>query len=70
MFIIERFEEDFAVLEDLEKDCNVKIKKALLPKEARESDVIMLVDGRYNLDLKETEKRRNENIELLRKLGL
>lgn len=68
-YVIDRFEGSFAVLEDDEEN-HFNIEKSLLPDEARENDVIDFDGSCYKVNAEETEKRRQANIALLRKMGL
>ena len=68
MLVIDRFEGGFAVCER-EGGAMADVKRAFLPKEAREGDVIILsADGSYIIDEKETARRRSENAKLQRAL--
>lgn len=63
MLIIERFENDTAVIET--QDGCVNIPRSSLPTDAREGDVIAETgDGRYVTDSDMTEKRRREMADL------
>ncbi len=55
-FIVDRFEENFAVLES-ENGGTVDVEKSLLP-EAKEGDVIILENGMYRIDEDETAQRK------------
>lgn len=68
-YTIDRFEGDYAVLEDDDEN-RVNVKKALLPEMAKESDVLDFDGEAYTVNAKETEKRRQSVIEMLRKMGL
>lgn len=57
--IIDRFEGDFAVVEFEGRQMKDVPKEELYP-EAREGDVILLVNGQYQVDQKETQKRKVE----------
>lgn len=59
MIIIDRFEEGFALCEKDGEDF-VKIPKELLPKEAKEGDVIVFSEEKYIIDINATEKRKKE----------
>lgn len=65
-FIIDRFEEEYAVLqkESLE---TVDVLKTELP-DAKEGDVVVYENGVYSVDYKETQKRKEFIQEKLRKL--
>jgi hypothetical protein len=66
MLIIDRFEGDFAVVEDGEQ--RAEIKRALLPPRAKEGDVLVLENEVYRVDAEATKARRAEVLERLRKL--
>lgn len=68
-YTIDRFEGDYAVLEDDDEN-RVNVKKALLPEMAKESDVLDFDGEAYTVNAEETEKRRQSVIEMLRKMGL
>ena len=68
-YTIDRFEGDYAVLEDDDEN-RVNVKKALLPEMAKESDVLDFDGEAYTVNTEETEKRRQSVIEMLRKMGL
>ena len=68
-YTIDRFEGDYAVLEDDDEN-RVNVKKALLPEMAKESDVLDFDGESYTVNADETEKRRQSVIEMLRKMGL
>lgn len=57
-FVIDRFEGDFAVLED--GDCVLHdVKRVFLPPDAAAGDaVVPLPDGRYAVDARRTTERR------------
>jgi hypothetical protein len=61
--MIDRLEEDFAVIEIL-TDAGELLYKNLplswLPEEAAEGDVLRKTDGQYIIDRKKTEKRRQK----------
>jgi len=56
-FIIDRFEEDFALLENPETLEVKEYPRAKLPKGAKEGDVLTESDGVLSLDSAETEAR-------------
>lgn len=68
-YTIDRFEGDYAVLEDDDEN-RVNVKKALLPEMAKESDILDFDGEAYTVNAEETEKRRQSVIEMLRKMGL
>ncbi len=52
-FIIDRFEEELAVLED-ENGNFTEISKALLPQNAKEGDCVVFAKGTYTLNTEKT----------------
>lgn len=68
MIIIDRFEGEYAVLENDDEMQN--IERTLLPDDAKEGDVLIVVDSMYEVDVEGTQKRREEVIALKRMLGL
>jgi hypothetical protein len=66
MLIIDRFEGEFAVVEDGGQ--RAEIKRALLPRDAKEGDVLVLENEVYRVDAEATKARRAEVLERLRKL--
>ncbi|WP_040330920.1 DUF3006 domain-containing protein [Clostridium ihumii] len=58
-FIIDRFEENFAVCED-ENGIMKNIEKLLLPKDVKEGDVILKDNNIFYIDYEETKKLREE----------
>ena len=63
MLIIDRFEDKYAVIEE-KLGSHVNILKTELPKNAKEGDCIILVNGIYKVDEQETEKLRKQAIKL------
>ena len=70
MLIIDRFEGEFAVVENTDTEEMTLIKKELIDKDAMESDVIVMTDGMYYTDAEATKKRRAEVLALLKKMNL
>ncbi len=62
MLILERFEENTAIIEDGEN--HIKTDKSNLPKNAAEGDVLIEKNGRYEIDKNQTQKRREEILKL------
>lgn len=58
MLIIDRFEGEYAVVE--QDGAPVQILRRELPAHAREGDCVVLENGQYKIDRIETEKRREE----------
>lgn len=61
-FTIDRFEVDYAVVE-LDDKTMVEIPKILVPRDAKESDVLEI-----RINVEETEKRKNEINDLMDEL--
>jgi len=62
-YIIDRFEGDYAVCEDENKQM-IDIERDKIPAEAREGDVLIQQGDKYIIDLDET-NRRKEKIQRL-----
>ena len=62
MLIIDRFENDTAVIENGEEMIN--IPRSLLPENAKEGDIITESGGGYIIDETATDKRRQEILDL------
>lgn len=60
MFIVDRFENDYAILEENDKYYNVR--KDELPANTKEGDVIIFHNNQYQLDDSETNSRRAKTI--------
>lgn len=69
MLIIDRFEGDFAVVEDSEKETNINIRKEFIEEGAREGDVLALFETFYMIDHAETKKRRDEILALEKRIA-
>lgn len=67
MLIIDRLEGDYAVVEDGGNVIN--IRREFIEDGAKEGDVLAVVDTFYVIDRAETEKRRKETAELMRKIS-
>lgn len=67
MLIIDRFEGDYAVVEDGDKMIN--IRREFIEDGAREGDVLALLDTFYMVDKAATDKRRAEIAELMKKIN-
>ena len=59
-YVIDRFEEDIAVLENRENQEMKNITRDKLPEECKEGDIIKCINGKYFLDKEETEIRKEE----------
>ncbi|MDE5583490.1 MAG: DUF3006 domain-containing protein [Ruminococcus sp.] len=66
MMIIDRFEQDFAVVET--DDGIIDVSVVYLPENAREGDVIVLTENGYVIDVEETTRRREEIKNLMKRL--
>ncbi len=64
-FSVDRFEEDFAVLED-DGQNHLNVLRSRLPVGVCEGDILFLLDGQYFFDKEETERRRNYILEKLK----
>lgn len=58
-FIIDRFEDNFAVCED-ENGNMINIDRKKISNKAKECDVIFLKDNKYFIDYEETKKLKEE----------
>ena len=65
-FIVDRFEEEYAVLE-METLETIDVLKTELP-DVKEGDVLVYENGVYSVDYEETQKRKEFIQEKLRKL--
>ena len=59
-FSIDRFEKNFAVLENRDTREIINIEKEKIPKEAKEGDVLKCISGEYFLDKNFNEQKRKE----------
>ena len=66
-FVIDRFEGEFAVLEN-EDGGFQNIKKSLLPQITKESDCVIFKDGKYTISKEKTESLKQEIDELMEDL--
>ncbi len=65
-FIVDRFEEEYAVLEK-EEGGTIDVLKSELP-EVKEGDLLIYENGFYTVDYEETQKRKELIQEKMRKL--
>lgn len=66
-YIIDRFEGDYAVVEDEHKGMkDIHLKD--LPKEVQEGDVLVMMEDTYHIDLEETQKRKRKTQEIMDEL--
>ncbi len=66
-YVIDRFEDELAVLED-ENGATATVLRMVLPPDAKEGDVVRLENGAYAVDQGETARRRDQALSLLRRL--
>jgi hypothetical protein len=64
--ILDRFEGDYALIEFEGKITDIPRKKVAA--EAKEGDVLILVDGIYQVDQAETQKRKDSIAELTKNI--
>ena len=57
-YIVDRFEENYAVIETKEKKM-INVNKKDLPKDIKSGDVLVKKDGKYKILKEETEQRTN-----------
>jgi hypothetical protein len=65
--IIDRFEGEYAVCEKENREI-IDIKTEIIPKEAKEGDVLDIQGDKITIDVKETERRKKEIEELTKDL--
>lgn len=59
MIIIDRFEEDFAVVED--NGVIINVPRSKLPADSKEGSVLLMTaEGEYQLDLSSTKQRKRD----------
>lgn len=63
-YIIDRFEETKAILEEDEGKF-IEIEKSLLPNNAKEGDCVEFKDNKYTINKKETEDLKQEISDLM-----
>lgn len=69
MLIIDRFEGQFAVVQDSEKEKTVNIPKEFIQEGAKEGDILALFETFYMIDYAQTKKRREEVLALEKSIG-
>lgn len=67
-FAIDRFEEDIAVLENINTKEILNIKRKCLPNIVIEGDIIKRINGKFCLDKEKTIKRKDQIEERFKKL--
>lgn len=63
-YIIDRFEETKAILEESEGKF-IEVEKSLLPSNAKEGDCIEFINNQYKVKNQETEKLKKEITDLM-----
>lgn len=66
-YIIDRFESEYAVCENIETEKMENILRTILPREAREGDILIINDDNTAVIDEEETRKRKERIEELRK---
>lgn len=67
MYIVDRFEGEFAICEDENKKMH-QIKKVELPKDVREGDCIRRIENGYVIDIEATKERKEKISKLMSSL--
>lgn len=57
-YAFDRIEEEYGVLISLENEESKNVKLFLLPKEAKEGDILFFSDNSWNIDKEKTEERK------------
>lgn len=65
--VIDRFEGNYAVCEKDDKTM-INIEKNKVPKEAKEGDILKIIDDKITIDAEETARRKSEIEELSKDL--
>lgn len=58
LYAFDRIEEEYGVLISLENEESKNVKLSLLPKEAKEGDILFFSDNSWILDKEKTEERK------------
>lgn len=61
--VIDRFEGDYAVIET-DDGGHINVLKSILPKEAKDGDIVLMENGEYLIDTENTELARKRAVEL------
>lgn len=62
-YVVDRIENQIAVLESLETKKILNVNKSVLPKKVSEKDVLILENGKYVLD----DNAKKERLEIIRR---
>ena len=68
MLVIDRFEGDFAIVEN-DNGERFQIEKKLLSENAQEGSCVVEINGCFEVDCEATQKRRDEIIVITKKIG-
>lgn len=59
-YVVDRFEENIAVLENLDNNSRLNISKTFLPSEIKEGDVLEQVNEEWFFNKEKNEERKNK----------
>ncbi len=67
-YIVDRIEKNIVICENQETKKMEEFEKTSFPKEIKEGDSVILQGNRFEIDKKDTEKRKKEIDDLMKKL--
>ena len=67
-YVVDRIEDNIVVLENLDDKKKIEIDKKQLPKKIKDGTVLVLKDDKYELDIEEEQKRRQNILERFNRL--
>lgn len=67
-YIIDRIEDNIAILEQQDTKEFINISTSFLPKGIKEGMILSIINNTYTIDIKATEKRKKEVLEKFKKL--
>lgn len=67
-YIIDRIEDNIAILENQDTEEFININTNLLPQNIKEGMILSLINNAYTIDTKATEERRKEILEKFKRL--
>ena len=72
LFIVDRLEENWAVIEKTQDDVTeyIDVERTQLPLEVQEGDVLLFNKGVWTIDHETTQARRDQMEQRLKRLGL
>lgn len=72
LFIVDRFEEDWVVVEKTQGDVTeyIDVERSRLPLDVKEGDVLIFKGGIWTIDHETTQTRRNQMAQRLKRLGI